>query len=297
MARRALLAPVAAIGAALAVLTAVDMVLGRPSVLTGIDLLLAGALWMTAGYRARSPFAFGAGGLALSLGAHTALQQWQHGDITAWTALLTQAFFALAWLLARETSGEGRLDPELHGGARILGLAHGALGLLWLALAAAPTDTPLTVQPLILLLLGLSLLRDGVAARRHEAFDFGFTFLVAWVPFQVLGLLPHRPWDQALIEGLALAGATLGGVILAARRFPCTEELRSALAVSLSGLQRFWRLLTVAACLVFAGPRRWRSPSCWWPWRSSPAGRSGGMWAAPWCRPASPCCRCFSSPC
>jgi hypothetical protein len=255
VARRALLAPAAAVGALLALLIVVDMALGKSSLLTGVDLLLAGAIWMAAGYRVRSPFAFGAGGLMLSLGAHTALQQWQHGDITAWTALLTQAFFVLAWLLARETSGEGRLDPELHGGVRVLGLAHGALGLLWLALAAAPTDTPLTVQPLILLLLGLTLLQDGMDGRRHEAFDLGFTLLVAWVPFQVLGLLPHRPWDQALIEGLALAGLALGGLILAARRFPGTEELRSALAVSLSGLQRFWRLLAVAACLVFAGPQ------------------------------------------
>jgi hypothetical protein len=261
-ARRVLLAPAAAIGASLALLTVVEMVFGRPISLGGIDLLLVGAIWMTAGYRVRSPLAFTIGGVMLSFGSHIALVQWQGGHITGWTALLTQIFFVLAWLLARETSGSGRLDSQLHGSVRILALLHGALGLVWLGHAAV--EASLTIEPLILLLLGLALLRDGVASERHEAIDFGLAALVAWAPIQILGLFPHFPWTTALVAGLALAGVVLGLLIVASRRAPGrrmarhyemeADEFTALLAVSLSGLQRFWRLVAVASCLLFAGP-------------------------------------------
>ncbi|MEA2600584.1 MAG: hypothetical protein QOF89_1576 [Acidobacteriota bacterium] len=261
-ARRVLLAPAAAIGAGLALLTVIEMVFVHPSPLGGIDLLLAGAIWMTAGYRVRSPFAFTLGGVVLSFGSHYALAQWQGGHVTGWTALLTQGLFVLAWLLARETSGSGRLDPELHGSVRVLALLHGVLGLVWLGHAAF--EGRLTIEPLILLLLGLALVRDGVASEQHEAIDFGLAALVAWAPFQILGWIPSLPWTTALLSGLAIAGVVLGLLIVASRRAPGrrmalhyemeTDEFTALLAVSLSGLQRFWRLAAVAACLLFAGP-------------------------------------------
>jgi hypothetical protein len=265
-ARRVLLAPAATVGAGLAMLTVFEMVFVRPSPLGGIDLLLVGALWMTAGYRVRSPFAFTIGGAILSVGAHTALMQWQGGHVTGWTAFLTQAFFVFAWLLARETSGSGRLDPELHIGVRFLAFAHGALGLLWLGHAAleAGLASRMITEPLILLLLGLALVRDGVASERHEAIDFGLAALVAWVPFQILGLIPGLPWTTALVDGLAISGVVLGLLIAAVRRAPGrrmarhyemeTDEFVALLSVSLSGLQRFWRLAAVATCLLFADP-------------------------------------------
>ncbi len=116
---------------------------------------------------------------------------------------------------------------------------------------------------MILLLLGLALVRDGVASERHEGLDFGLAALVAWVPFQILGLIPGLSWTTTLVAGLAIAGLVLSLLIVASRRAPGrlmarhydleADEFSALLAVSLSGLQRFWRLVAVAACLLFAG--------------------------------------------
>ncbi|HKI02601.1 MAG TPA: hypothetical protein VKK31_11520 [Thermoanaerobaculia bacterium] len=263
-ARQAVLLPVLGV-ASLIALQAIDRVFGESSPLAGIDGMLAGAVWMVAGYRLRRPPAVVAGGLMLSLGSHAALLL-EMGSVTSWLPLLTQTFFVLFWLAARQSREQGRISPFVHGAARTLAVLHGLGAFVWLA-CTSPVGSRGTIEPLILLLAGLALLWDGLTDRqrdRHEGIDLGLALLVAWAPVQLLFASGNRPWSSLLITCLTLTGLELGLLAYAARRSAghwlarrcglATDDWDVLTALSLRGLVRVWLILAAAACLLFAGP-------------------------------------------
>lgn len=264
-ARRALLLPALALSLLTAVPAGAAILIDYDfSPLAGIAILIAGAVWMAAGYRLQSSSRFALGGLAASLGAHAALL-FKLNAIdplpTAWLAILTQALFVLSWLASRASRPGGRLDASSHLGAWTLAVLHGLLGLLWLVLAGlAPT-----VEPLILLLAGLALLWEGLADKqegtRHEGIDAGLALAVLWLPVQILEL--RRSWTSVLVMALILVGLELGLLVFAARRSAGhwlarrlgmdVEDWNVLTALSLRGLVRVWLVLAAAAGLLFAG--------------------------------------------
>ena len=266
-ARRALLLPALALSLLAAVPAAAAVLIDHDfSSLACLDVLIAGAVWMVAGYRLRWPSRFTMGALMASLGAHGALlfqiaETGSHPQ--AWLAVLTQALFVLIWLAARASRPGGQLDASMHNSLRGLTILHGVLGLAWMASAG----TSATVEPLILLLSGLSLLWEGLADRKqegthHEGIDLGLTLAVLWLPVQILVGVPGS-WSWLLVAGLTLAGLELGLLVFAARRSAGhwlarrsgmdLEDWDVLTALSLRGLVRVWLVLAAAAGLLFAG--------------------------------------------
>jgi len=257
-ARRTLLLPALAT-ALLVALQAAALAVGTTSPLVGIAGLLAGAVWMVAGYRLRHPTAFFVGGLMLSLGAHVALLLQVDDAIP----VLTQALFVLAWLASRHSKGQGRLDPSVHRSARALALLHGVVGMLWLLMGPL-TNVP--VEPLILLLTGLALLWDGLTDRqrdKHEGIDLGLALAVAWAPVQMLYNSELHSLQTICVSFFTLAGLELGLLAFASRRVPghwlarrCgleRDDWNVLTALSLRGLVRVWLVLAGATCLIDAG--------------------------------------------
>ena len=250
-ARRALLGPAVAVGSFLILHAAYVTVMTGRSSLLAIEAALAGAIWMVAGIRLRSSIGFTVGGMTLSLGLHLFLFLELHG-FSPWMAVLTQALFLLYWAAV-----------SVHPRARILAFLHGALGVIWLAHAALD-GLSLTLESPILLLIGLALLRDGLANRQRRELEQGLLLAVAWAPLQILGTGWLQPWTTALPVGLTLAGAIFMMLIALARRAPGhslarrygipDEEWDDFIDISLSDLTGFWRILAAATCLLLAGP-------------------------------------------
>lgn len=259
-AREALLLPGLALAAMIAMIAAQAAFGLHPTPLTGIAGMLAGAVWMVAGYRLRRPSAFTAGCLLLSLGGHVALLL-RLGGVTPWTALLTAGCFALSWMALRQSREGGRIDLSVREGLRVFTLLNAALGAVWLVHAAALSRV--TVEPLILLLAGLAGLWEGFKDRQDERIDLGMILAVAWAPLQIFFAGGFHTWSAALIAALGGAGLELAALTISARRAPgrwlarrCgmePDDLQVLAALSLRPLIRIWLALAAAACLLFAG--------------------------------------------
>jgi hypothetical protein len=176
------------------------------------------------------------------------------GPLTPAAALIAQAVFVLSWLAARYSRPGGRIDSAFHRSAQGLAIVHAGFALLsFIHAAAASTATPVTVEPLILLLLGLALLWDGLAGKEEEL-DFGLGLALAWAPVQLFFWSRMPSWSAALVAGLALAGLELAALILVVRRFgPKENGTRVLLNLSLRHLTQIWLALAAAACLLFTG--------------------------------------------
>ncbi len=187
----------------------------------------------------------------------TAAVMLQAGLHTPAAALIAQAVFALAWLAARHAVAAGSaidstIDPALGPSAQGLAVVHaGFATLLFTQAAVAGT---VTVQPLILLLLGLALLWDGLAKEGGGGLDLGLGLAVAWAPAQLFFWSRMPSWSAALVAGLVLAGLELAVLIPLLRRFgPREGGPRALLTLSLRHVAHIWIALAAAACLLLAG--------------------------------------------
>jgi hypothetical protein len=202
------------------------------AVMGGIELALAGAVLTAMAFRVANENGFAVGGLLLSLGAHAALYDGVHGT-SLWLALLSQAGFALCFFASR------RKETLFGRTGRGLALWHAALGLLWL-LYGLQAGTA-TIEPLILLLAGFALLRDGEGSATS-----GLGLLAAWLPVQVAaGLLgwSDLPFSTVFLVSVAAGTVSLAVLILTARH-----------RGDLSRLVRLQGGLSAVACLIFTGP-------------------------------------------
>ncbi|MFL6262795.1 MAG: hypothetical protein ACJ76Y_24105 [Thermoanaerobaculia bacterium] len=233
---------------------------GAPSFTTWNDLgflaFLAGCGFLLARRQAPEELRAIHGALtALVVLRTTVAAMLQVGPLTASAALIAQAVFVLAWLAARYARPGGRIDPAIDPalGPSALGLAILHAGFAVLLLAQAASVGAVTIEPLILLLLGLALLWDGFTGK-PEWIGAGLGLAVAWAPTQLFFWSRMPSWSAALIAGLALAGLELAALILAVRRSgPKEDDLRVVLNLSLRHLTHIWLALAGAACLLFAG--------------------------------------------
>jgi hypothetical protein len=207
------------------------------TVMGGIELALAGAVLTAMAFRVAHENGFAVGSLILSLGAHAALYDSFRGA-SLWLALLSQAGFALCYLASR------RRETLFGRAGRGLALWHTALGLLWLIYGLQAGTA--TIEPLILLLAGLALLREGFEEPGSDAATVGLGLLAAWLPVQVAaGLLGWSalPLSTIFLISVAAGTVSLAVLILTARR-----------GGDLSRLVKLQGGLSAVACLIFTGP-------------------------------------------
>jgi hypothetical protein len=221
--------------------------------LSGVELLLAGAVLSVVTLRLGSAVGFVGATLLLSLGAHVSLYHVH----PSWTgmALLTQALFVLSWLA-------GRRRETVHGpGAEVSAICHAILGLIWMGQAVLGAGAG--IEPLILPLVGLALLDEGLRDRRRDLTPQGLGLLAAFPLVQIgltSGFASPGPW----LLGHIAAAAVLAVLILAARRglgariarrLSLAEDTwRDLILRSLAGLVHLWGAAAVVLCLIFAGP-------------------------------------------
>lgn len=154
------------------------------------------------------------------------------------------------------------MDASLRPCLQTFAFLHSVLGIVWLGRAALASGV--TVEPLLLLLLGLALLHDGLKDQQHEGIDLGLALTLLWLPVQLFFSGWLELWSKALMAGLILIGLEIALLIVASRRAPGTwlarryglevDDWRVLLSLSLRGVARVWLVLGVAACALFAGP-------------------------------------------
>ncbi|HEY2292878.1 MAG TPA: hypothetical protein VGM86_19420 [Thermoanaerobaculia bacterium] len=174
-----------------------------------------------------------------------------YGPLSPTAALIAQAVFALAWLAARLARSEGRIDPALRRSAQGLAILHAGFAVMLFAHAAS--ILAVTVEPLILILLGIVLLWEGLTGK-GDGVELGLSLIVAWAPVQLFFWSGMASWSTALIAGLGLAGLELAALILILRRFGPREDTPQALlTLGVRHVTQVWLALAGAACLLFAG--------------------------------------------
>ena len=189
--------------------------------------------------------------IALVILRTTAAAMFLAGPLSPAAALIAQAFFVLSWLAARLARPGGRIDSAFCLSAQRLAIVHAGFAVALLTHAAS--IGAVTVEPLILLLLGLVLLWEGLTGK-EEGLTLGLALAVAWAPVQLFfwGRMPSS--SAALIAGLALAGLEIAILALSAWRFgPKENGPRVLLNFSLHRVAQAWIVLAAAACLLFAG--------------------------------------------
>lgn len=221
--------------------------------LSGVELLLAGAVLSVVTLRLGATVGFVGATLLLSLGAHVSLYHVH----PSWTgmALLTQTLFVLSWQA-------GRRRETVHGpGAEVSAICHAILGLVWLGQAVFGAGTG--IEPLILPLIGLALFDEGLRDRRRDLTGQGLGLLAAYPLVQIglaAGFTAPGPWllghiATAAVVAVLILAARRGAGERIARRFSLDEEAwKHLVLVSLAGLVHLWGAAAVVLCLIFAGP-------------------------------------------
>jgi len=211
--------------------------LGFLTVLTGLGMLL---VWRKAPDR-----------LLRTHGALTALQ-------IAGIAILGLGF-------GEAGSGLPLLSATL--GVALLGLAPSfivALLAATLAIAAfvihGPSSLPAETA---VLMAGALWMMAGYRFRQRSRFVMGGLMLSLGIQGAILLQSGLAVWSEILVASLILAGAELGLLLLAARRFPGRllaarfhvelEDWDASTAIGLADMVRVWLVLSAAACLLFAG--------------------------------------------
>lgn len=176
----------------------------------------------------------------------TAAAMIHYGPLSPTAALIAQAVFVLAWLAARRT------DPALRPSLQGLAAVHASFAVLLFVHAAS--ISAVTVEPLLLILLGIALLWEGLAGKERSV-EPGLSLIVAWAPVQLFFWSGMPSWSAALIAGLGLAGLELAALILILQRFGPREDAPQVLLnLGTRHVTQVWLALAGAACLLFAGP-------------------------------------------
>lgn len=227
-----------------------------------LELLLAGALLFSSGLIMRIGWLPAVGGLLATTGLHLMVFE-TAGAVTPALVLMTQllAGFSL-WAAVSLACRSGSLAVLLRPTAFIMALLHCVLGLWWLLVGIAEWN--LTVEPLILVILGLLAADVGLTRRAGTDVTIGGFLIAAFAQLQFLALVDISDWTVAIPASLTAAGAALGAMILLGRpssvgwvqrRYALEEaEVRRLVPVSLHHLADFWTAVSVLACLFFCGP-------------------------------------------
>ena len=226
------------------------------------ELLLAGSLLFTSGVLLRCGWLSAVGGLLATTGLH--LMVFEIVDaVTPALVLMTQLLAALSlWAAVSLACRTGPIAALLRPTAFILALLHCGLGLWWLLMGIANWN--LTVEPLILVILGLLAADVGLTRRAGADVTIGGLLIAVFFQLQFLALAGIGDWTVAVPASLTAAGAALAAMILLARsssrgwiqrRYALEKaDFRRLVPASVHHLADFWTTVSIIVCLFFCGP-------------------------------------------
>jgi hypothetical protein len=253
--RRLLSAPAVVIAGAIGIWALASE--GLRSGLGGIQLILAGAALVASGERLRTRSLPAVGGLLVATGLHVVA--FDHlGSVTPLLVLMTQG---LAVLSLCATAAASRLrDPVaalVRPAASALAVFHSLLGLHWLLYGATHWD--LTVEPLILAILGLVIADLGLMKRSRAHLVLGGLTMGVFAQIQLLVIAEYPDWAVAVPASIIAAGLSLVPMMLFARlgirgrlaRSTGLEplEFQQLVVAAVDILTVFWCVVSVAVCL------------------------------------------------
>ncbi len=220
-----------------------------------VELVLAGVILFVSGHRLPNVALIVAGFVASSLGTH-GLVHLHTGDSLAAVSLTTQAWFIVSWVIARIASNRGGSRLEAwEPGAKISVFLHGAVGLLWIL----PTVVlGMTVEPVMLLLVGFALADWGLRSGSSSGVFLGVTSSIAYVPLHLAG----AGWVETLPTVMTVAAAALTVVAVATdwsrshimRRYRFDSQSFSEWVVQpLHDVYITWTALAIVVCLTLSG--------------------------------------------
>ena len=259
-ARRLLVVPTVLVAGLIAVHSlAVDLLRND---IGGLELVLAGGLLFASGVRLRTAWLPAVGGLLATIGLHVVVFEITN-VVTPVLVLTTQLLAVLSlWGSVSLACRTGPVAVLLRPAAFILALLHCALGLWWLLMGIA--DWNLTVEPLILVILGLLAVDVGLTRRVRADVTIGGLLIAAFAQLQFLAVAGTDDWRVAIPASLTAASVALVPMILLARpsvrgwvrrRFGLEEaDFQRLVPVSVHHIADFWTAVSVIVCLFFCGP-------------------------------------------
>jgi hypothetical protein len=226
------------------------------------ELVLAGAVFFTAGIGLRSRFLPAPGGLAATIGLHVLVFELTQSLAPA--VVLTTQVLAVGslWGVVAVACGTGTMASLLRPTAFILAVLHCVLGLWWLLLGIAHWN--LTVEPLILAILGVLAADVGLTTRSRGNVITGGLLLALFATLQFLAVAGIDDWTVAVPASHSAAALALVPMILLGRgawraklrqRYAFDEgEFKPLVVDSIHSLTDVWTAFSVVACLLFCGP-------------------------------------------
>jgi hypothetical protein len=235
---------------------------GLTSGFAGVQLLFAGATLVAAGERLRARSLPAIGGVLAATGLHVVAFDLL-GGVTPPLVILTQGLAVLSlWCTASASRREGPMASFIRPAASALAVFHVLLGLHWLLYGATHWD--LTVEPVILAILGLVIADLGLMKRSRAHLVLGGLTLGVFAQLQLLVIAEYASLAVAVPASLIAFGLALAPMILLARigvrgrlarAFGLEPlEFHRLVVAAVDILIRFWTIVSVAACLMISGP-------------------------------------------
>ncbi len=227
-----------------------------------LELVLAGAVFFVAGIGMRNRFLPALGGLTATIGLHVLV--FELTQALAPAVVLTTQVLAVGslWGVVAVACGTGPISSLLRPTAFIMALIHCLLGLWWLLIGIAGWS--LTVEPLILVILGVLAADVGLTTRSRGNVITGGLLLALFATLQFLAVAGINDWTVAVPASLSAAALALVPMILLGRgawrarlrqRYDLDEgEFKLLVVDSVHRLADLWTAFSVVACLFFCGP-------------------------------------------
>jgi hypothetical protein len=204
------------------------------------ETVLAGAIFLAAGHRLSNGFLITTGIGAFSIGLH-GLAMEHFGYPSAVFTLATYFLFVSSWILPRLAGAQGTLRSW--GPASTLSMFFHGLTGGFLLLVALGNGT-VTMEPLVLPLVGLALLDWGSLKRKTSWVTMGMGLLVLYVPFHL--------WTAGWIETFPIAWIVAAPILLLLAFASRWHESEIALE-SVKWVLAAWTITALILCLIFSG--------------------------------------------
>jgi hypothetical protein len=233
---------------------------GLRSGIGGLELVLAGGLLVATGTRLRTDALPAVGGVTAAIGLQVVVFDLA-GGVSPALVVMTQVLAAfLLWTLRSSRAGYPGA-PFLRPAAIGLACFHSLLALVWLVLGVAGGE--LTIEPLILAILGLAAADAGLAKRSAGDVMLGGLLVVVCAQVQLLAAVDSDRWEVTIPVSVAVAAAPLLVSLLVKRpglRCRLLQHYRlepaqfNGLVVrSVQRIVSTWSAAAVTTCLLFCG--------------------------------------------
>ena len=228
----------------------------------GLELVLAGMVFFVSGVGLRNRVLPALGGLAATIGLHVLV--FELTQVLAPAVVLTTLVLTVGslWGVVAAACGTGPIASMLRPTAFIMALLHCLLGLWWLLIGIAGWS--LTVEPLILVILGVLAADVGLTTRSRGNVITGGLLLALFATLQFLAVAGFNDWTVAVPASLSATVLALVPMIFLGRgawrarlrqRYALDDvEFKPLVVDSIHHLTDIWAAFSVVACLFFCGP-------------------------------------------